>query len=186
MSSFAKASDPSPAFACPDSWQHLTLHRSLFFLPDSLPPHSRGCLYPPEQPLTLSLEGCFPATCCCSDGALIGGVGDIPGWLLLPMPRALSYSCDSKHQLMTSKSFSPAQLSLLNSQVYPPAADDYGNPHLHKPQTPTFHCVLRRAHHVPPHLFPVLGLLPKCGAGNQRTAPLSYTPLKSIHLFFRV
>lgn len=101
------------------SWQHLTLciiRCSFFLAPWQPPPWVVFTFLITPCPLLWELLPChLPLLNWYPRGA-------IPGQLLFScyMPRDLSYSCASKYQLMTSKLFSPAQMSLLNFQAYTP------------------------------------------------------------------
>lgn len=102
-----------------NSWQHLILcitPCSFFLAPWQPTPLVVFTFLITPCPLLWELLPChLPLLNWCPRGA-------IPDQLPFScyMPRDLSYSCTSKYQLMAAKSFSSAQLSLLNSQAYTP------------------------------------------------------------------
>lgn len=160
---FAEANEPYPVSACHELLATFdTMHHSLLFLLDSLISHSLDVCTFLITLYSSSLRG-NPLPPAPSGGHAR------PASLLMPcyMPRDLSYSCASKYQLMTSKYFSPAYMSLLNSQTNTPCLTPPWNPQQNKPQTPKFHYAHNRVHHLPAHVFLLLGLLSKGGALQQ-------------------
>lgn len=101
-------------------------------------------------PYLFPFENWSPVTHSCWNGALLGAIPVHSSSHTPVYPkRPLLLPC-LKYQLVTSKSFSPAQMSPSNSHTYIPCL-----PCLYKPQIPKFQYVPNRAHRLSPSSIPL-------------------------------